>query len=86
MLANDENAIAYALGKIVLSPDEVDPTKEELVALMRGRNLSGGLEFTSLEGYYVTNPLSSGEVFALLILSVDNRIFWGPVDDFFAKN
>ena len=85
MLANDDKAISKALGIIDLSPDDVDLSKEELVAFIRGRTLSGGLEIASFEGYYETEPLG-GQVFALLILSVGSRIFWGPVEGFFAKN
>ena len=85
MLANDDKAISKALGIIDLSPDDVDLSKEELVAFIRGRTLSGGLEIASFEGYYETEPLS-GQVFALLIMSVGNRIFWGPVEGFSAKN
>ena len=85
VLANDEKAVANALGKIGKSPNEVNLSKEEFVAFMRGRTPSGGLEITSFEGYYETESFS-GQVFAVLILSVSNRIFWGPARDFFRHN
>lgn len=87
-MANDDKLIAKALGIIDLSPDdpEVDLSKEEVIAFMRGRTPDGRLEITSLEGFYVFNPLPSRQVFALLISSVDNRIFWGPVKDILSNN
>jgi hypothetical protein len=85
ILANNSTAITDALEIIDMSPDDVELSEEEYSAFVHGRTPSGELEVTAWGGYYVTHPLPNGKVFALLIRSFDNRVYWGPEEDFADK-
>ncbi|KAM6497704.1 hypothetical protein JOM56_005652 [Amanita muscaria] len=85
VLENNHDAVAEALEIIDMLPEDVDLSEEEFSAFACGLTPSGGLEVTAWEGYYLTDPLPDGKVFALLICSFDNRVYWGPEEGFANK-
>jgi hypothetical protein len=58
-------------------PEEAELSEAEFLAFGQGLTPSGELEVTAWEGYYTTDPLPNGDVFALLISSARNRVYWG---------
>ncbi|KAG6826787.1 hypothetical protein H0H92_014395 [Tricholoma furcatifolium] len=85
VLADDSKAIASALELIGKFPEDVELRQDEFMAFTHGVTPAGELELSSWGGYYVTDPISDGRVFALLISSYDNRVFWGPEEGFADK-
>ncbi|KAG6819309.1 hypothetical protein H0H93_013135 [Arthromyces matolae] len=85
VLADDMKAIASALELIGKFPEDVELTQDEFMAFAHGIGPTGELELSSWGGYYTTDPLPDGRVFALLISSFDNRVFWGPEEGFADK-
>ncbi|KAF7790741.1 hypothetical protein EIP86_001698 [Pleurotus ostreatoroseus] len=76
---DDTDKVQSALDIVNIDPSDLNLTDEEIENFFRGVTASGALELTSWEGYYVTEPLpGSGDKYALLILSLDNTVYWGP--------
>ena len=76
---DDTDKVQSALDIVNIDPNDLNLTDQEIENFLRGVTASGALELTSWEGYYVTEPLSgSGDKYALLILSLDNTVYWGP--------
>jgi hypothetical protein len=67
---------------IDLMPEDIAISEAEFSAFAQGLTPSGELEVTAWEGYYVTDPLPSGDIYALLISSYDNRAYWGLEEGF----
>lgn len=84
---DDTDGVQSALDIVNLGGGDLNLTDQETADFFRGVTPSGTLELTSWEGYYVSDPLpGSSDKYALLILSLENTVYWGPesklIDDF----
>lgn len=78
--------LVKAFQAISSRPQAFEISPEEYNAFLRGLTPSGELEVVAWAGYYETDPLPDGQVFALLISQSDNSVYWGPADGFLKEH
>ena len=81
---DDDDGVDYALDAKDLIVDDLDLTDDEMKGFMKGFVSTGELDITLWEGYYETDALSNGDIYAMFIVSVDNQVYWGLKDELLA--
>ena len=82
---DDSDGVDDALDLKDLIVDDLNLTDDEMKAFMKGFLSTGELDVTLWEGYYESKALSNGDVYAMFIVSMDNKVYFGLKKNLLAK-